>query len=1076
MKKVLLLMVAFLMSVSAIIAQSHTISGVVLDDQNDPLPGASVIVKGTEGSPVGTITSIDGSFSLEMPDGHPILIVSFIGFDNQEVDVSGKQNVSIQMKSDTENLEEVVVTALGIKREKKALGYAVQNVAYDEVKQSGSISPLESLSGQVSGLSVAGSSGGQGGSTRFMIRGANSLTGSNEPLFVIDGVPIDNSGGASVSEFGGSDYGNAANNINPDDIESVSVLKGGAAAALYGSRGQNGVIMITTKSGANKERVEVQFSTGVTYQTPVITPDFQNVYSQGSGGRYVSDTHLSWGEKMNGTNTVTNFLGEEQLLTRNNENPVKDFFHTSTSYVNSLSISKSYEKTNLYFSATNNSNDNIMPNSDFDKTSLNMRVSSELTPVLKVDAKVNFINQNAFNRPNLGGSPDNPVYSLVRMPRSVTNGQMDNYSTVNGYPVIYTNSYRKTDDAIAWNGTGDYPFASSPLLNNHYWAVNRNTNEDTRNRVISFFEATLDLKELFEIGLDKLTLKGRAGIDMYDDDRRRITYDKTNYKTSGLASIYVRDALVQENNYQAMLSGLKYFNNVSISASLGANLRQNKWKSITSSSNSGIINESAGYYLNNFNSPSTNEGLTEKEMQSVFGLLTFDWKQRVYLDLTARNDWSSALSEENRSFFYPSGSLSLILNEILTLPASFDLLKLRASAAQVGNDLNPGQLNLLYTTSANQYMGLPYGGIGTTVKLNPNILPEKTNSYEVGIEGRMFQDKLNYDVALYQTSTTNQIFDAPISPSSGFEKGKINAGEVKNNGVELSINYHIVNNGRFSWRMGANFTKSWSEVVELREGVDKLNFYQDNDEKLKVQARLGERVGQLVGSAYNRDSEGRLILDDNNLPTWKTNEQGAIDTEVVLGNVMPDIEWGISNTFKLYGFDLSVFINSKMGHQMYSNTNSVGSEMGTLDNTIKGRDEWASAMEQAGGNANETRKIGGLEVQGVKNGFPGTFYANPQQYWERLNRNIREAFVYDASYIRLSKINLGYNIKKTWLENTPISSLRLSLFANNIAYLYKETPNVSPESSVITGSGYGGVEIYAFPETTSYGFNLNVSF
>ena len=484
MKRLDLLLVFVLLAVTAVATSAqNVVNGRVTDHTGLAVIGAYIVEKGTSN---GVITDMDGNFEIGLTTTDPVLTVSCIGYKDQEITVGGSSRFDVVLAEDSELLEEVVVTALGIKRDKKALGYAISNVEGDNLTSFSKINPIEALSGQVAGLNISGSGSGAGGSSKVTIRGVSSLTGSNEPLYVVDGVPMDNTGGVDAGAdgtgvYGGTDYGNAANNINPDDIESISVLKGGAAAALYGSRGQNGVIMITTKKGVkDNESLGIRYGYQITLSTPSILPEFQNGYSQGSAGQFMATDYQSWGQKMDGA-AVTNFLGREQVLSASDTHPYKEYFKTGITHNHNVSVSNRTDKMGVYFSFTNTDEKGIVPQNRINKNSFTLRFDTSIADFITLDAKANYIDQKAFNRPNLGGSPDNPVYTMYYMPRSVSFDMLRNYQTNSGMPVIWTEQYSDNNGNII---PGDnFSFAKSPLLSNPYWSENLNTNKDTRKRL-----------------------------------------------------------------------------------------------------------------------------------------------------------------------------------------------------------------------------------------------------------------------------------------------------------------------------------------------------------------------------------------------------------------------------------------------------------------------------------------------------------------------------------------------------------------------------------------------------------------
>lgn len=1065
MKSVLLTIIAIWFTGFALMAQGNLVRGKISDNKGEPLPGASVVVEGTS---TGTVSDVDGNFELEIPSDADALVFSFVGFKSKTVSVKGNDYFDVTLYPETKDIDEVVVTALGIERDKKALGYAVQEVGGEEMEGSSGITPLSGLSGKISGLNVSTSGNGPAGSTKILVRGVNSLTGSNDPLYVVDGVPMDNSGGASGGEYGGFDYGNAANNIDPSNIESISVLKGGAAAALYGSRGQNGVIMITTKSGRENEGLGVSISSSYEMASPLIKPDLQNDYSQGASGKFEPLSYRSWGEKMEGQE-VTNFLNQQQTLTSGGEHPYDSFFETGTTLTNNISLDHRGENNGVYFSATQMNNDNIQPGSTYDKNSFTLRFDSNPADYLRFDTKLNYVYTEAENRPNLAGSPDNPVYLMTLMPRSVSLDQLQPYKTVDGYPVVWNSTYTKNEDgSVAWRNQPP-EFASSPLLQNPYWAINENGNGDQRNRLMGFAEATLDFESLFDLGF-KLDMTAKAGVDYYSQKRKRQTANNTYYKADGKATLSHSESQVREENYDLRINTEKSFGGFRVNGTLGGSLMHRKNESISSSSESGLINEVGPYVIQNFLNPVTAEGISEMEIQSLYGLFSFDYLSTVFLDVTLRNDWTSVLSPENWSYLYPSASFSWILSETFTLPEWIGYLKTRASWASVGSGGNYASYRYLeYGTNANQFHGLPYGSIPGT-RPEPSLKSELTISKEVGLEASMFNNRLNLDAALYQSGTEDQIFRAPMAPSSGFNAGVVNAGYINNSGVEMSLSGDIIKHEDFVWNLGMNITRQWSEVEELNEDVDVLNL--GGVSGVIVAARKGDPVGTMLGSTYERNENGNIVIDDQNLPKIKTTEEGAIDYEQNIGESYPDWLFGVNTRLRYKGVFLNMEFDSKMGQDIYSVTNQRGSLYGTLAATTEGRDEWEKAKEVSEVTGVEPND--GYMVEGVKDGELGSYPVDPQKYWDRLSR-IHEAFVYDASFVRFRKLSFGYNFNPDFLEKTPFERLSMSVVGNNLAYLMKHTNNISPESSFGTGNATG-FEMFAFPETRNIAVNLKIDF
>ncbi len=1049
----------------------RTIKGVVYDQDGNTLPGATVVVPGTT---TGTTTGMDGDFSLELAEGQNQIEVSFIGYLPETLNTEGKDFIDVVLMPSIEQLQEIVVTALGIKRESKALGYSVQQVEGDALTNSSRISPLSGLAGQVAGLQIGESGSGAGGSSRILIRGANSLTGSNDPLFVIDGVPIDNSGGASGGLFGGFDYGNAINNINLDDVESISVLKGGAASALYGARGQNGVIMITTRSGGRKEGIGISYQAVFSSQQPLIQPDFQTQYSQGSGGTFGRLNSRSWGAKMQGQEVV-NFLGETVTLNPSSTHRYDEFFRPALNIDNTITLDKRGENNGILFSASWNQSDGMIRTNEIDKRSFNLRYDSKFTDYLTLDARANYINQQTLNRPNLAGSPDNPIYLMNLLPASVSMDQLNPYQTTLDFPVVWNSSYRVNEDGSIILDQPAPSFAASPLLQNPYWATNLNTNQDQRHRLLGFASANMNLKNLFALNFD-LDLSLKAGMDYYNDQRERIVAHNTYYKAEGLATGNWNRFELFEGNYDFLLSGGHQWNKFTLRASAGGNIMQRKYRGLSSGSESGLINVVGPYVIQNFNNPISANGISDVEIHSLYGLMSMDYQRMIFLDFTFRNDWTSVLSAANRSYQYPSVSASWLLDETFGLPDMFDMFKIRASYAATGSGGNvPGQRYFQYGTSPNQYLGLPYGFLNSD-RPEYDLKPEFTISQEAGIELIMFGNRLRTDLAFYQTGTSDQIFRNPLAPSSGFTAGYINSGLVNNSGIELFTSYRFIETTDFRWTSSLNFTRQWSKVEEISEDVDMIVQSQVlGDSGARIVAMLGSPAGAIMGTSFARDDQGRILLNEENMPQLAKDQNQAIRVDNIIGNSMPDILWGFNSEFNYKGISLGFHIDSKLGHDIFSVSNMVGAEYGTLDFTTQGRDDWYRAVELAASDPNLSPGDFnlGYKVKGVRPGSDqeGEYSVDPQKYWEAVSR-IHEAFVYDASFIRFRQLSLGYSFASI-LNNTPLRDISVSVFANNLFYILRSTDNISPESSFGTGNNTG-FELYAYPEMRTVGVNLKV--
>lgn len=1011
-----------------------------------------------------TTNEKQGGEDTEIPDDSNPSIVSnsAVGGGNNTLNT---YKTDVDSISGNKQLEEVVVTALGIKRETKALGYAVSTVAGDKVQNFSKTNPLEALSGQVAGLDISSSGSGAGGSNKITIRGVSSLTGSNDPLYVVDGIPFNNNGGANGGQFGGNDWGNAINDINPDDIESISVLKGGAAAALYGSRGQNGVIMITTKRGKSKDKgLGVNYSYQLQTHTPSIIPQFQDQYSQGDGGKFIATSPNSWGEKMQGQQ-VTNFLGQSQNLSSTG-NPYKEFFKTGITHNHNVSFSKVYDNTGVYASYSNMQESGIVPGNKIEKNSIVLRANTILGNFITIDAKANYIDLKGNNRPDIGGSPDNPVYGMYYLPRSVGLGMLQPYQTNLGYPIIWTEPYTTSSTGDIF--TPGVSFAKSPLVNNPYWSIYNKHNNDLRRRITGFASATIDFEKLFHLNFD-LNLMIRAGMDYYYTQQFGYIPTNTYYKIQGLATIFDNTSNFLEANYDFLLNGGKRFGKFGFTASFGGNLMNRKMNVLNASSEAGVINSVGPYVIQNFNAIQTAQGISEQEIQSLYGMATLDWDNQVFLDVTARNDWTSVLSSLNRSIFYPSVSVSWLINETFQLPKIINLLKIRASWAQVGSGGNSSNRYYVYSTNPNQYYGLPYGTI-PSIRPNPDLMNELTISYEGGLNLIMFDNRLNIDLSYFQRGTKNQILNAAIAPSAGFNTGYINAGYISNSGVEAQIRGSMIRKKDMELYAGFNFTYLWNKVQKLPPDVTNLSLGGFNG--VNIIARNGLPVGTILGTAFAKDEAGNLILDNNNLPTMQQNSGGSTNVNVELGKIYPDYLLGFTMGFRYKVFSISFLIDGKLNYNIYSYSNAIGSRNGVLANTVAGRDEYAKAKEvydQTGVLPNI-----GYMVSGVKNGVYGEYAVDPQQYWTRVS-GIVENWVYDASFIRLRQINVSYNLSKSIHKIKFMGDIIFNAAFNNVFYIFKNTPNIIPESSSSTGNA-SGLEAFAMPAVFQFVFGVNISF
>ncbi|RED93606.1 SusC/RagA family TonB-linked outer membrane protein [Marinoscillum furvescens] len=1026
-----------------IFAQSAVISGVITDDQGEPIPAATVMEQGTTN---GTVSNLDGEFNLKVSNLDATVVVSFVGFETQKIQLNGRTVVNVVLELDIQEMEAVVVTALGVERDKRSLGYASQSVDGEELTTARESNVINSLSGRVAGVQINQSGTGPGGTSKVVIRGFSSLQGRNSPLYVVDGVPMANPQGGG-GQFGGIDYGDGISNINPEDIESISVLKGAGATNLYGSRGQNGVVMITTKKGKARKGVGIEINSNLTFETPLVLPDFQNDYGRGSNGEILVDANgqirdnvrTSWGAPSQGQTDVNgqpllNWAGDQVPYNAQPDN-IKDFFRTGVAYSNSVGITTGNEDIQVRGSITHMHRDNIMPNSELERIITSLNVSSDLSDRLKFSGKINYINQTAFNRPNLTLSPDNPMSALIEMPRTIRLQDLQNFQNPDGTPRLYNNGA-----ATTWQ--------------NPYWAVNLNTNEDERDRMLGFMMLEYRLT-------DWLKAHVRSGTDFYNDHREVRNATNTIYRVTSDKSFYSQAYnRVQESNSDFLLTAsLPLNNNWNGTLTAGGNVLKSRAR--------GVYNEAQGldvpnlFALQNANSVQARESYSEKVVYSLYGTAQVDYNDKIFLEVGARNDWSSALPPDAWSYFYPSASTSLVLSELLDLPTFISFGKVRASWAAVGNDPNPYQLDLLYPSNSLSHGGQGFGQVATT-RPPLDLKPERTTSIEAGLELSLLNNRITFDATYYDAGTKNQIINVPVSKPSGFETAVFNSGLIRNYGVELALNATVVEKPRFRYNTYINFTRNVSVVEELAPDVLVYPLGGNYDQfGVRIQATVGNPFGDIYADkAYLRDeSTGERIIGDNGLPIPDP------DGIKKIGNYLPDFLAGFGHSLQIGDVSAGVLFDIRKGGDIYSFTNSASAWNGNAAYTLDQRREWYAGA-------------GGYIAEGVRqDGSPNTIEVDPQTYWQTVGgraSNFAEEFLYDGSYVKLREVTIGYSLPKSMFMKSPFHAASISLVGRNLFILYKNTPGFDPEATFNAGNDQG-IEAYAFPSTRSYGFNLKLT-
>ncbi len=1027
-------------------AQDRAVSGVVSDAEGEPLIGVSVVKEGTA---EGTITDFNGAYQVQVPSDTTVLVYSYVGFEDQRITVGSRTTIDVTMRPAAEVLEEVVVTALALEKDKRSLGYATQSVDGDELTQAREVNVVNSLAGRVAGAQINQSGTGAGGTSKVVIRGYSSIAGNNSPLYVVDGVPMTNPQGGG-GQFGGIDFGDGISNINPDDIKSINVLKGASATALYGSRGQNGVIMITTKKGAARKGIGVAFNSNATFDTPLVLPEFQNRFGRGSGGNFPLDengnfsdaTRVSWGARTLGQTEVNgqplvNWTGEPTAYTPQPDN-IRDFFRTGQTYTNSLAFSGGNEQTQARLSLSHLWRENIMPNSNLERINVNLNISSKLTDKLEVEGKVNYINQNAFNRPNLTLSPDNPMSSLVQMPRNIRLEDLQPFRRPDGTPVLYTNA----------TGTDQWQ--------NPYWAVNLNTNNDERDRVLGYALLRYRFNDYFKVQL-------RTGTDFYNDFRQNRNATNTIYRVTPGKSFYSEFyGRVEERNSDILFSYIRDLSpKVFFTANVGGNLLQQTSRGMSNTAQG--LNVPNFFVLQNALSVLSSESESQKEIHSVYGTVSVDYDNFLFVEASARNDWSSALPAASRSYFYPSVSASLVLTDMLEEVnwGALSFAKLRASVAQVGNDFGPHQLDLNYVVNTLSHGGQTFGQIINT-QPPVNIQPEETTSIEGGFEAQFWDNRLSVDFTYYNAGTRNQILSVPVSSGSGFRRSVINAGLIVNEGVEIALRATPIQARGFTYRTYLNFARNRSRVEELAENVEVFQLGSQYDQfGVRIQAEVGGEFGDIYADrAYLRDPEtGQRIIGENGLPLQ--------DPEGIrkIGNYQPDFLIGFGHNFSYKGWNLGALIDMRQGGDIFSFTNAVAAARGNAIYTQYDRLEWYAGA-------------GGYVAEGVtQEGEPNTFEVDPQVYWQNVGgraSTFAEEFLYDGSFIKLRELTLGYQVPGRVLESGPFTNISIALVGRNLFFLHKNTVGFDPEATFNAGNDQG-IEAFAFPSTRSMGINLKLT-
>ncbi len=1021
-------------------SQTRNISGRVISSEDSlGLPGVTVIVKGAD---IGTITNIEGMYSLDIPAESDSLVFSFIGMQSLVKDVQGKNIINVTLRPKLYEVNEVVVTALGIKRASKALGYSATSVSSKDLTGGRDRSMLNSLQGKVAGVNVSSASGAPGASSRILLRGISTLGGSNQPLFVIDGVPVNNSYTGSTSINGGTDFGNKINDLNPDDIENISILKGASGAALYGSRAANGVIIITTKKGEQlkgKKKSEITVSGSVRFEEPLRTIKYQNEFGQGIYGDAVNYENMSWGPAFDNKLHYWGYEVDNTLRVKpyvGLPNNVREFFDTGENYNNSISISGGNEQTTYYISYSNVMHDGIFPtNSDsYNRHTLSARGTHITSSRLSSSFSINYIKKNNKSVPT--GQGENSVYNQVmQTPRDISLLELEDIDS-------------------KWNNLDNY---YSLYTVNPYFILKKNGNTNNEDRVYGSVDLDYRIAE-------PLSLKLRLGGDVSNEQLkqwRAIIEPGGNNEFSAVfepGSVSEGSSYVMQLNSDLILNYNKEFGNFSIDAIIGHNLNHRTVKSISASVNDLTIPDFF-QLKNSSETPFASESYVKRRLVGVFSSLDLSYKSILFVTMTARNDWSSTLPLKNNSFFYPGISASLIFTELFpSIRKHFPYGKLRAAFTRVGNDAPVYSIHSVFVTGGHSdgygYLRYPLPNGVNSYEVsnligNEELKPELTTEFEAGTDLRFFNNRLGIDVSYYDKNTTNLIWPAPLPSSSGYTYKTVNLGKMTNKGVEALLNLTPVQRNRFQWDISFNYTKNNNKLVELTEGLDRIEITGisvEGGQQINFVAKPGRTVGIFEGREVKRDDQGRIVVDNTGLPV-------AADSLVEYGDREYNFIAGINTKLSWRGLSISGTVDIRQGGIMYSRTKEISVWAGTVPLTLYNMREpfiIPNSVYETGRDEND-------EPVYAENNIP-IDAVHIVDYWGNGGTELDGNALIDKSYIKLREVILSYSVPEKLLDKLPIETIQLSVIGRNLLLW-------TPKD-----------QYYIDPELTTFGNDLEADF
>ena len=1037
-KGILTLFLALVMQVS--FAQEKTISGTVTDESG-ALPGVSIVIKGSK---KGIETDFDGKYSITASNGD-VFVFRYLGYKTVEKTVGNSNTINVVLEVGGEVLDEIVITAFGIKRSEKALGYSVQSIKGDAMTEARESNLTNAISGKVAGVQVTGTSGSVGASSRIVLRGNSSITGNNEPLYVVDGVPISNSSFGNAGSGGGVDLPNGAADLNPDDIESITVLKGPNAAALYGLRAGNGVIVITTKKGDASKKFSISINTNVTMSNPLLLPDYQNSYGQGgdtnhfnyldgASGGIGDGVDESWGPALD---AGLEFVQWDSQLT-NNGNPtpwisypdnVKDFLNTGVNISNNVSITSG----GFRLSIGNSEQQGMVPFTELKKFTVGVSGSLKLGERLTASVSLNYFNQDSDNIPISGYNNENPFQQFIWSARQVNFTDLRDWRN---FPLAPANT-AAAGTPLNWNHN---------FQNNPYWVLETNRNTFEKDRLIGNVDLTSQLT-------DNLSLSTKLGVDSFSQfTTNRQAVGSNNAQDGSYAQSQRR---FEEVNASFLLNYNKNFTeDFGFSLSVGGNHMNRTYDRLSGSLPA--LELPNLYNLSNLQTGSTanvSNYHSDQQINSFYGYGQFSYKDMFFVDFTGRNDWSSILPVANNSFFYPSVTASVVLSDVFPVlkENNINFLKVRGGWSKVGST------GALGAYSLNQTFGLSNSGFGNQASVpntqyNPNLKAETVTGVEFGIDAKMFNNRLRFSATYYDQESADLLVPIGVTAATGFTNVWDNIADMRNSGYELQLGGTIIKKEDFSFDVDVNFAQNNNEVTSLG---DLDTYILGGQWGLSLEARPGQPYGSLVGRDFERTAGGEVIYD-NGLPLIDSKQQ-------IIGNIAPDWTGGASFSVRYKAFDFSTLIDAKIGGDVHSMTYSWGRYAGTLSETLIGRETGVV------GNGVMSDGNGGYVANNVvvsAKSFNQSSYSN----------SVESSAIFDASYVKLRQVSIGYTLPRKFIENSIVKSLKISVVGRNLAILHKNTPHIDPETGFSAANGEQGQEFGQYPSARNIGFNINLKF